>query len=89
MEYNLDYSTIDSHRKTSNIGKHAPGIYICPWCDVDIMNDMLSLCRGFGMLGRQVVIVFECPACHEVMNYHAGQSEYSMYMNSRERLGLP
>jgi hypothetical protein len=89
MEYDLDYCKIDSCRKTSNIGKHAPGVYVCPWCDTDIMDDMMPGCKGFGMMEQYVVIVFECPICHETMNYHAGRSEYTMYMNSRERLGLP
>jgi len=89
MSYSLDYSKIDSKRKTSNVGTHAPGIYICPHCDEDIMEDMMEHCKGFGMVRRDVVIVFECSKCYQRLYYHAGDSEYSMYMSSRDRLNLP
>lgn len=87
--YNIDYSKIPSFRKTSNIGKHAPGVYICPHCDADINECMMGSCKGFGLLGNDTVIVFECPKCGERLNYHAGDMEYGMYMSARERLGLP
>lgn len=84
MFEDINISEIDIRYRVPLVGCYNPAVYECPYCNYKNNKEPFNYVCGFAEAPIGLVMITECPGCHEKYYSHANKDFYEMFLEAVE-----